>query len=157
MSPCNSLLGKQPPFVYLNRNRPLLSAVKDSQHLLRLSAEFPTPCKELVTGWPHYIGIKDASSHGIGGIIIGEDKLCIPTVFRLEWPEDIKQMYRDGILTNSDLEMTGLLLLWLIIEEVCPSLKGSYVALFSDNSPTVGWVKRLAAKGSLVAMQHQSM
>ena len=36
MSPCNSLLGKQPPFVYLNRNRPLLSAVKDSRHLLRL-------------------------------------------------------------------------------------------------------------------------
>jgi hypothetical protein len=62
-------------------------------------------------------------------------------------------MYRDGILTNSDLEMAGLLLLWLIIEEVCPSLKGSYVALFSGNSPTVGWVKRLAAKGSLVAMQ----
>ena len=48
--------------------------MKDSRYLLRLSAEFPTTCKELVTGWSHYIGIKDASSHEIGGIVIGEGK-----------------------------------------------------------------------------------
>jgi hypothetical protein len=77
----------------------------------------------------------------------------------LEWPEDIKTEVRKtnngkgGNLTNSDLEMAGLLLLFLIMEEVCALKKGMHVALFSDNSPTVHWVRRMAAKGSLVADQ----
>ena len=49
--------------------------------------------------------------------------------------------------------MAGLLTLWLVIEEVCPQLQAAYVALFSENSPTVGWVKRLASRGLLVAIQ----
>ena len=49
--------------------------------------------------------------------------------------------------------MAVLLILWLVMEEVCPKLRSAYVALFSDKSPIIGWVKRLAARGSLVAMQ----
>ena len=49
--------------------------------------------------------------------------------------------------------MAGLLMLWIVMEEVCPKLQAAYVALFSENSPTIGWVKTLAARGSLVAMQ----
>ena len=44
-------------------------------------------------------------------------------------------------------------MLWLVMEEVCLQLLAAYVALFSDNSPTIGWVKRLSARGSLVVMQ----
>ena len=44
-------------------------------------------------------------------------------------------------------------MLWLVIEEVCPKLQSVYVAFFSNNSPTLSWVKWLAARGSLVAMQ----
>ena len=44
-------------------------------------------------------------------------------------------------------------MLWLVMEEVCPNLRSAYVALFSDNSPTIVWVKRLAVRGSLSAMQ----
>ena len=39
------------------------------------------------------------------------------------------------------------------MEEVCPKLQAAYVALFSDNLPTVGWVKYLAVSILLVAMQ----
>jgi hypothetical protein len=39
------------------------------------------------------------------------------------------------------------------MEEVCSLSKGQHIALFSDNSPTVHWVRRMAAKGSLVADQ----
>ena len=49
--------------------------------------------------------------------------------------------------------MAELLMLWLVMEEVCLKLLAAYLALFSDNSPTIGWVKRLTARGSLVAMQ----
>jgi hypothetical protein len=49
--------------------------------------------------------------------------------------------------------MAGLLLLFLVMEEVCSFGDGTHIALFSDNSPTVSWVKQMAAKGSLVADQ----
>ena len=84
---------------------------------------------------------------------MGEGKACIPTVFRLSCPDDIKELFLRGNITNSDLEMVGLLMLWLVMEELCPKLRAAYFALFSDNSPTIGWVKRLIGRGSLVAMQ----
>ena len=44
-------------------------------------------------------------------------------------------------------------MLWIVMEEVCPKLLAAYVALFSETSPTIGWVKRLVARGLLVEMQ----
>ena len=48
--------------------------------------------------------------------------------------------------------MAGLIMLWLVMEEVCPKLRAAYVKLFSEKSPKIGWVKRLVARGSLVAI-----
>jgi hypothetical protein len=81
---------------------------------------------------------------------------CTPVVFRWEWPEDIKQDIKTfskplGRLSNSDLEMAGPVILWLLIEGVCVDLREKWVTLFSDNSPTVGWVTQLASKRSVVA------
>ena len=84
---------------------------------------------------------------------MGEGKSFIPTVFLLSWPDDIKELFHKGDITNSDLEMAGLLMLWIVMEEVFPKLRAAYVALFSENSSTIGWVKLLAARGSLVAIQ----
>ena len=158
LSPCNSVMRKAPPVIYLHRNERLRLAVADCRTLLRESTLAPTKCTELVQGWPDFVGVKDASGHGVGGVIIGEGKECVPTVFRFEWPDDIKaelnsEHNREGKLTNSDLEMAGLLLLWLCMEDVCNIESGSHVALFSDNQPTVSWVQRLASKSSVVAGQ----
>ncbi len=43
-----------------------------------------------MSGWPDYVGIVDASSYGVGGVVIRELAECIPLVFRWEWPLDIK-------------------------------------------------------------------
>ena len=158
LSPCNRVIRKEPKFIYLHRNQPLLQVLKDMRTLLRESTMSPTKCLELVSGWPDFVGVKDASGHGVGGVIIGENEACPPTVFRMEWPDDIKaeinsSQNRNGRLTNSDLEMAGLLLLFLVMEEVCTLRSGSHIALFSDNQPTVSWVERLAAKSSAVAGQ----
>ena len=159
LSPCNNILAKEPPVVFLHRNKKLLQAIKDCRTLIREATKDPTSCKELVMGAPEFVGVKDASVHGVGGIIIGQTKDCVPTVFRMEWPTDIKEEVRKtnaglgGKLTNSDLELAGLLLLFLVMEEVCSFDLGTHIALFSDNSPTVSWVRRMAAKGSLVADQ----
>ena len=158
LSPFNKVLAKEPRFVFLHRNKHLFEGVRDCRTLLRESVAEPTRCKELVQGWPDYIGVKDASKHGVGGIIVGESKACIPTVFRLEWPADIKadlvsEQNPNGRITNSDLELAGMVILWLIMEAVCSDLADAHCALFSDNSPTIGWVRRLASKYSTVAAQ----
>ena len=77
----------------------------------------------LVTAEPNFIGIRDAAKEGAGGVVFGEGDKCIPTVFRLEWPVDkrtkiITGSIPKGSLKNSDLEMAGLLLLWIVIEAV---------------------------------------
>ena len=109
-------------------------------------------------GWPDFIGVKDASGHGVGGVIVGELLPCPPTVFRLQWPADISadimsDKNPNGTITNSDLEMAGLLLLFCVMESVCGPLRERHVGLFSDNSPTVSWVRRMASRRSLVAEQ----
>ena len=158
LSPCNSIIRTEPSVVFFHKNPLLRQAIGDCRTILHDSTLAPTKCKELVSGWPDYVGVKDASGHGVGGIIIGETKRCVPTVFRFEWPDDIKAEINSesnptGKLTNSDLECAGLLMLWLVMEDVCKITSGDRVALFSDNQPTVSWVKRMASKSSIVAGQ----
>lgn len=159
LTPMNKLLRKRPPMVFLQQNKRLLTALKDCRTILREATRNPTKCSELVMGEPDYVGVKDASVHGVGGIIIGDNKKCVPTVFRMEWPQWVKDEVektnsgRGGSLMNLDLEMAGLLLLFLVMEDVCQLQPGDHLALFSDNSPTVSWVRKMAAKGSKVADQ----
>ena len=159
MTPFNKLLQRRPDIVYFHRNKALQQALLGCQDLIRQSSKEPTPCRELVMGESDYVGVKDASIHGVGGVVVGHNKACVPTVFRMAWPQDIKDEVqktndkKGGKLTNSDLECAGLLLLWLVIEAVCDPQPGDHIALFSDNSPTVSWVERMAARGSLVADQ----
>ena len=158
LSPCNRLLKRRPPVVYFHRNEPLHAAISNCRTILRESTNRPTRCRELVAGWPDFIGVVDASSHGVGGVIIGELSECPPTVFRLQWPPDItanviSEATPEGTITNSDLELAGLVLLWLMMEHVCGPLAEKRIALFSDNSPTVSWVQRMACRSSLVAEQ----
>ena len=119
--------------------------------MLQVSTLAPMKCRELVAGWPDYVSVKDASGHGVGGVIFGEEKECTPTVFRYEWPDDIKQDLNSehnpaGKITNSDLEMAGLMLLWLVMEDVCKFKSGDHAVLFSNNQPTVSWVDRMATR-----------
>ena len=160
LSPCNRMLRMRPSFVYLHRNQELLDALVDIRSFLRESVSIPTLCRELVPGHPDYIGVKDASGHGVGGIIVGENMPCPPTVFRMPFSQEIRDdlvsfKNRKGRITNSDLEFAGLLLLWLIMEDVCKLGKtpGCHVGLYSDNTPTVHWVQKLASRSSKVAMQ----
>ena len=84
------MMGKDPKVTFLHRNKYLLSTILGCYHLLEMSTKNPTPCKELVTVWPHYIGVKDVSSHEIGGIIMGKEKAFISTVFCFDFPGDVK-------------------------------------------------------------------
>ena len=149
--PCNRVLKKHPPYIYLQQNAAVLTALEGYRTLLRESTQEPTRCRELVSGWPDYIGIVDASDHGVRRVVFGGLSQCTPVVFRWELPADIKQNLilssnPTGGITNSNLEMVGLLMLWLVLKGVCPTLRKKRVTLFSDNSLTVSWVTWLASR-----------
>jgi hypothetical protein len=66
-------------------------------------------------------------------------------VFHLKWPPDITanvitKSNPTGTITNSDLELAGLVILWIMMEHICTDLAEKRIALFSNNSPSVGWV-----------------
>jgi hypothetical protein len=120
LSPFYSLLGRQPPVVFLQCNICLQQALRETRTFLRDSITAPTHCRSLVTGWPDVVGICDASKFGVGGIVIGELRVVMPTVFRLEWPpaiqaELVSESNPAGSITNSNLECAGLVLVCLLV------------------------------------------
>ncbi len=141
---------------FYTKNKDLRSAIEGMRTLLHESTLEPTRCHQLVSGWPNFIGVKYALSHGVGGVILGKLSACPPTVFCFAWPDNIQEslvspLNRDSRMSNLDLEMGRLLLLFEIMEQVCGSLVKNQTTLFSDNSPTVSWVERLASTHSRIA------
>jgi hypothetical protein len=158
LSPFYRILSAQPQVAFLQRNKTLQQALAETRTFLRDSIAHPTHCRSLVTGWPDFVGICDASKHGVGGIVVGELRAAPPTVFRIEWPPEIQgalvsESNPAGTISNSDLECAGLVLVWLLLEATVENLEASRVALYSDNSPSVSWIQRLAARRSPIAMQ----
>lgn len=67
----------------------------------------------------------------------------IPVVCRVEFPAHVQARMVStenpgGTMTNLDLEMAGLLLHWLVLEELV-MLRHEPVGAFCDNIPTVAW------------------
>ena len=52
----------------------------------------------------------------------------------------------DDSMTNSDLELAGLLVCWLVMKEVAPFFRHKHVGLYCDNLVAVSWVKRMVTK-----------
>jgi hypothetical protein len=61
---------KMPPVIYLHHNGPLLKAIRNIHTILQALVKCPTQCKDLVAGWLDYVGIVDASSHGVGARLL---------------------------------------------------------------------------------------
>jgi hypothetical protein len=64
---------------------------------------------ELVVDDPGYIGYCDASKVGVGGVWLSGTRALSPIVWRVEWPEDIRNIVvsfdnPSATITNSDLE-----------------------------------------------------
>ena len=93
----------------------------------------------------------DVTKEGTGGVGVDEKDKCVPTVFHLEWSQDVQDLVctEDNPkepITNLDLEMVGFFLCWLIMGELAPCPHHKYVGLYCDNSPTVSWVLRMVTR-----------
>ncbi len=130
-------------------------ALQDWHHIIRTANQTPTPCTNLIPTEPDYIGYCDASKTGAGGVWFGGIRSLPPIVWRIPFPEKIQQKLvsqnnPSGTITNSDLEMAGLLMHWIVLESVA-DVQHAHVAAGCDNTPTVAWTSRLLASKARTA------
>jgi len=130
-------------------------ALQDWITLLPQALLHPTPCADLLPAPADFGGFCDASKQGAGGVWFGFGKKLPPIVWRVQFPVEIQAQVIShdnptGTISNSDLEMTGLLLHWLVLEKFT-NLAHMHVAIWCDNTPTVAWATRLLATKAVLA------
>jgi len=120
-----------------------------------MALQHPTPCMDLIPALADYSGYCDASKAGAGGIWVGLNRALPPIVWQVPFPPDIQaavisEANPRGCISNSDLEMMGLLLQWLVLERF-GTLQHAHVACWCDNTPTVAWATRLLSTKATTA------
>jgi len=132
--------------------------LRDWSALIRLVGRRPTHVSELIEHPPSYQGFVDASKWGVGGVWFSGTANVVPIVWFFEWPQEIRDQFcsssnKSGQLTISDLELTGILMHWLVLEHsVDPiTLRGVSVSIWCDNLPAVAWMYKFRTSTSLVA------
>jgi hypothetical protein len=154
MSPINGAMTGNKEIIKITPQ--LKQALLDWVILLQRISSRPTSVLELTGSTPWYIAYVDASKHGVGGVWINGDKQIRPTVWRMTWPDEIRQQLvsatnKTGQVNISNLEMAGVLLAWLVLENISPvCLKHSHVGIFCDNTPAVAWATRLSSSKSAI-------
>jgi hypothetical protein len=152
-TPMNEALRGLPPFIGLSRHGDLRQALLDTGAMIQELARRPTHVSELVPQDFDFVGFCDASAFGAGGVWFSCNQTLPPSVWRLEFPADITAQVvsdknPDGVLTNSDLEMAGVILQFLALEQIVPDLRHIQVAIGCDNTPAVAWTQKMATHAS---------
>ena len=94
------------------------------------------------------------SALGAGGVWFTGACPLQPTMWWVPWPNSIRAALvsfqnPSGTISNSDLEMAGMLLHYLVPEQLAP-LHHVHIATWCDNTPTVSWTNKLSASRSLI-------
>jgi hypothetical protein len=136
----------------------LQAILRNWSALIRLVGKRPTHVAELIEHPPSYQGFVDASKWGVRGVWFSGAKQLVPIVWFFEWPQDIRDQFcsssnKTGTLTISDLELTGILLHWLVLEHIVDiaTLRDSSVSIWCDNLHAVAWMYKFRTSTSLVA------
>ena len=140
MTPLNHQLSKCPDKVWFRKGLLQRTALELWIELLRDAMKKPTKARELLPASPDFIGLKDASRDGAGGVWLSGNKRLKATVWRVEWPEKIRKLLDDEVITINDLEMAGNFLGWLVLEGMGIDIKHCHVALLNDNKAAISWI-----------------
>ena len=151
-TPLNNALKNDPSFIGLGKDSEVRAALRDFITLIQDLEHRPTHVSELVARPDSYIGFVDASAAGAGGVWFGGDDELDPTVWHFEFPPDITQdvvsdANPNGRLTNSDLEMAGVVLEQAVLLATT-NMRRKRSVINCDNTPSVSWVHRMASRAS---------
>ena len=126
----------------------LRTVLDDFKWLFREIANHPINVAQLVPTLPDNIGYCDACKHAAGGVwIIPQENNTNRHVFwTCDFPADIILLFQNGLLSINDFEMAGILLEWLVLEHLLPSLSNSQSGISCDNSSAVHWTRKFTAR-----------
>ena len=127
-------------------------AFQDFQWLFTEMANNPVHVAQLVHRDPHCNGFSDACKWGAGGvwIIPQADGSNLYFFWSIQFPQAIIDRFDTGLLSINDLELAGIVLHWLVLEHLMPSLQFVSAGIQCDNSSSVAWTKKFTAH-SLIA------
>ena len=153
--PINKALAKGVRAHRLGKKAPLRQAFQDARTMVQLVAREPTLLRQAIPQYPQFVVFADASKEGAGGTVCSITNEFRPLTFRLGLPRKIqrvleKQQKGNKNVTNSDLEALGCVVGFLVVATNL-NVKGKTMAIFCDNTPAVGWVRRLSARSPRAA------
>ena len=104
----------------------------------------PTHLTEIVRQEPTHMVFCDVPIIRTGGVCLNPSGLGTGLVWRHPWPPDITSTLisdrnPDRTLTNSNLELSSLVLYKINLLDVCPEAKMAAPCSRLDNTPTVSW------------------
>ena len=129
----------------------LKQCFQDWGAIIRHMAGHPTHVLQIVKGLTLYVGFSDSCGIGTGGVWSSGFVIIIPVLWSLKWPQDIQDCFQAGILTINVLKLAGMVIHWLVLECLAPTLRFKHAALFCDNSSAVSWAHKLQTSASLIA------
>ena len=66
-----------------------------------------------------------------------------PIIWQEEFPQKVKELFKEGTLNINNINLSGLVLNWLALECLTSNLANTCGALFYDNTSVVGWKIKL--------------
>ena len=115
--------------------------------LFREIANKPINVAQLVPSLPDIHGYSDACKHGAGGVwIIPHGNEVRYIYWTCAFPSDISAQMETRELSINDLEMAGVLLEWLALEHLIPSMSNTQIGIQCDNTSTVHWTRKFTAR-----------
>jgi len=138
--------------IQIHSGSPQFAALSDLRTFFKILGDHPVHCEQLIPGQPSYLGYCDACKYGAGGVWISGIHSLHPIVWRVAWPTTIIDRVSDGTLTINDLEMAGLLLQYLLLEQLVP-MQHLHTAVWCDNTSAVAWTVKMSSNKSRVGQQ----
>jgi hypothetical protein len=127
-------------------------ALSDLRTFFKILGDNPVKCQQLIPGNPAYLGYCDACKHGAGGVWISGINAIRPIVWRVKWPQPIVDRVSSKHITINDLEMAGLLLQYLLLEQIVP-MEHLQTAVWCDNTSAVSWTTKMSSSKSIIGQQ----
>ena len=128
---------------YVQLNTEVKQAFDDFQWLFNEMANNPVHVAQLVHREPKCNGYSDACKWGAGGvwIIPQTNGTNLYFFWSIPFPEDIIARFEANLLSVNDLELAGVVLHWLVLKHLMPSLQFLSAGIQCDNSSSVAWTK----------------
>jgi hypothetical protein len=153
-SPLQMAMLGSPEHIFMSHY--LQEALKDWRLIIQYMKRQPTSVMQLVTDFPNFVGFSDACKLGAGGVWSPGTDACPYTVWQLEWPDDIQKRLvttanPSGDISINDLELAGIIINFIVLEIITPTLKHKHVGTYCDNTSAVSWATKLRTSKSIPA------